>query len=335
MATTQKASTGAKNDDLSDESITQAVIDINSGNPDARFKFIMERMVTHLHDLARETRLSTKEWMTTLQFLTVTGQKCTDLRHEFVLLSDVLGLSLLVDSMDHPKPPGCTPGSLLGPFHTDDAEMVAHGTQISNDAKGEPLLIISSIKDTDKKPIPGVVIDVWETDSTGHYDTQYDDRTGPAGRALLESDADGKFWFTGIVPVPYPIPGDGPVGQLLGVLKRHNMRPGHLHFKFKKDGYDPLITRHADSALYLRGDPYESSDSVFGVKRSLLVDLHPVDDETRAKYNVSKDTKDLFHDFVLATDEETKNLRERNSKDALKKLGYSAVVVKGSPVGFE
>ncbi|RYC76726.1 hypothetical protein BFJ63_vAg20397, partial [Fusarium oxysporum f. sp. narcissi] len=163
--------------DLGEDSITQAVIDINANNPDARFKFVMERLVMHLHGFARETRLSTSEWMATIQFLTATGQKCTELRQEFVLLSDILGLSLLVDVMDHPKPPGSTVGSLLGPFHTDDAEKVAHGTEISNDARGEPLLVVGSVKNLQGEPIPGVIIDVWETDSTGHYDTQYEDRT--------------------------------------------------------------------------------------------------------------------------------------------------------------
>ncbi|KAF5234228.1 hypothetical protein FANTH_12212 [Fusarium anthophilum] len=301
--------------DLSDDTITQAVIDINASNPDVRFKFVMERLVTHLHEFARETRLNTSEWMGAIQFLTATGQKCTELRQEFVLLSDVLGLSLLVDSIDHPKPPGST---------------VAHGTQISNDTKGEPLLVIGSVKNLQGSPIPGVIMDVWETDSTGHYDTQYDNRVGPAGRALLETDANGLFWFKGIVPVPYPIPGDGPVGGLLKLLKRHNMRPGHLHFKFEKEGYDPLIT-----ALYLRGDPYENSDAVFGVKAPLVVDLHEVDDAMATKYNVSKETKLLVYDFVLAMDQETNALRDKKSEEALRRLGKYSKVVNGLPVKCE
>ncbi|RYC77156.1 hypothetical protein BFJ63_vAg19970, partial [Fusarium oxysporum f. sp. narcissi] len=174
------------------------------------------------------------------------------------------------------------------------------------------------------EPIPGVIIDVWETDSTGHYDTQYEDRTGPAGRALLETDVNGLFWFTGIVPVPYPIPGDGPVGRLLKLLKRHNMRPGHVHFKFEKEGYDPLIT-----ALYLRGDPYETSDAVFGVKAPLVVGLDQVDDTMATKYNVSKETKLLSYDFVLATAQETSKLRDKKSEEAVEKLGKSAKVVQG------
>ncbi|KAH8663227.1 Intradiol ring-cleavage dioxygenase [Ilyonectria robusta] len=329
MATAKNGTPQGRGIDLSDDNITQAVISINAGNPDPRFKFVMERLVTHLHEFTRETRLSTKEWMAAIQFLTATGQTCTNLRQEFVLLSDVLGLSLLVDSMDHPKPPESTVGTLLGPFHTDDANPVAHGTQISNDADGEQLLVLCTVKDTQGKPIQGVVIDVWETDSTGQYDTQYNDRTGPDGRALLKTDAEGIFWFNGIVPVPYPIPGDGPVGKLLKRLNRHNMRPGHMHFKFDKDGYDPLIT-----ALYLRGDPYENSDAVFGVKTPLVVDIHQVNEAIAAKHNVPEGTKLLTYDFVLVTEEETNVLRSERSKEALKKLGRPIQIVQGLPIGL-
>jgi protocatechuate 3,4-dioxygenase beta subunit len=157
-------------------------------------------------------------------------------------LSDILGLSLLVDSIDHPKPPGSTEGTVLGPFHTHEAEPMTAGGLISQDPEGEPLLVLCTLRDTDGKPIPGAKIDVWETDSKGFYDVQHAERSGPDGRAVLTSDDTGNFWFKAIVPVPYPIPHDGPVGQLLKLLNRHQYRPGHLHFMFKKDGYDPLIT---------------------------------------------------------------------------------------------
>lgn len=164
------------------------------------------------------------------------------LAQEFILLSDVLGLSLLVDSIDHPKPKGGTEGTVLGPFHTHEAQHSDAGCLISQDPDGEPLLVLCTLKDTKGKPISGAKIDVWETDSKGFYDVQHADRSGPDGRAILESDEMGNFWFRGIVPVPYPIPHDGPVGKLLDVLNRHPYRPSHMHFMFKKDGYDPLIT---------------------------------------------------------------------------------------------
>lgn len=228
--------------DLTIDNITENVILINSQCEDARMKYILERLVTHLHDFARETRLSTKEWMAGLLFLTEVGQICSDVRQEFILLSDVLGLSLLVDSIDHPKPAGSTDGTVLGPFHTHEAEEMVAGSALSQDPKGEPLLVLCTLKDTQGRPIPDCKIDIWETDSTGHYDVQYAERNGPDGRCIMRSDKDGIFWFKAIKPVPYPIPHDGPVGRLLKKLHRHPYRPSHMHFMFEKPGYDHLIT---------------------------------------------------------------------------------------------
>jgi len=166
----------------------------------------------------------------------------TDQMKEFILLSDVLGLSLLVDSIDHPKPKGSTKGIVLGPFHTHEARHTEQGGSISHDPDGEPLLVLCTLRSSDGEPILGAEIDVWETDSKGFYDVQYENRSGPDGRAVLRSDENGRFWFKAIVPVPYPIPHDGLVGKLLKVLQRHPYRPRHMHFMFKKQGYDPLIT---------------------------------------------------------------------------------------------
>ena len=141
---------------------------------------------------------------------------------------------------------------------------------MSHDPQGEPCLVLCTIKDSHGKPVSDVKIDIWETDSSGQYDVQYADREGPDGRCVMRSDEDGIFWFKAIKPVPYPIPHDGPVGKLLEKLQRHPFRPAHMHFMFEKPGYDHLIT-----ALYIRGDPYETSDAVFGVKETLLVDFHP------------------------------------------------------------
>jgi len=154
----------------------------------------------------------------------------------------VIGLSLLVDSIDHPKPAASTEGTVLGPFHTHDAEAEANGSTISHDPQGEPCLVLCSVRDTAGSPIADAKIDVWETDSKGFYDVQYADRAAPEGRAVLRSDKEGKFWFKAIVPVPYPIPHDGPVGKLLKALKRHPYRPSHMHFMFQKEGFDHLIT---------------------------------------------------------------------------------------------
>jgi protocatechuate 3,4-dioxygenase beta subunit len=228
--------------DLTIENITENVHAINSNCQDARTKFLFERLVNHLHDFVRETRLSIDEWQTAIKFLVDVGKISSDVRHEYILVSDVLGLSLLVDAIDHPKPQNSTEGTVLGPFHTEDAHHKSPGDTISHDPDGETLFAICSVKDTQGRPIPDVCVDVWETDSKGFYDVQYADRAEPDGRAVVKSDAEGMIYFKAIVPVPYPIPHDGPVGKLLGTLNRHPYRPSHMHFMFKKDGYDPLIT---------------------------------------------------------------------------------------------
>ena len=265
--------------------------------------------------------------MAGIQFLTATGQICTDVRQEYILLSDILGLSLLIDSIDHPKPPSSTEGTVLGPFHTHDAEDLAHGANMSHDTNGTPLLVLCTVKDVKGVPIPGVKIDIWETDSSGKYDVQHAGREEPDGRCVMRSDEKGDFWFKAIVPVPYPIPNDGPVGQLLTRLERHCWRPSHMHFMFEKPGYDHLIT-----ALYLRGDPYETSDAVFGVKESLIVDLGTVSAEQAKQYDVKESTKLLTYDFVLVTEEESADLRAKKSKEALEKLGRKVKIVEGLPV---
>ena len=235
--------------DLTIDNITENVHAINSRCQDPRMKFLFERLVTHLHDFARETRLSIPEWEESIKFLVDVGKISSEVRQEFILLSDVLGLSLLVDAIDHPKLPRSTEGTVLGPFHTHDAHHVASGDKISHDPDGEPLFAVCSVKDTNGNPIPDVSIDVWETDSKGFYDVQYADRSTPDGRAVLKTDADGMIYFNAIVPVPYPIPHDGPVGKLLGKLNRHPYRPSHMHFMFNKDGYDRLIT-YVNSFLF-------------------------------------------------------------------------------------
>lgn len=228
--------------DLTIDNITPNTIAINAQCPSPRLKYLMARLVTHLHDFARETRLSTSEWSTAIQFLTTTGQTCTDVRQEFILLSDILGLSLLVDAINHPKPEHCTEGSVLGPFHTHDAPTLASGGAMSVDPEGEPLLVVCTVKDAEGSPVAGVKVDIWETDASGRYDVQHEERGDASERCVMRSDEDGRFWFRAITPVSYPIPSDGPVGKLLEKLGRHCWRPAHMHFMLEKAGWDHLIT---------------------------------------------------------------------------------------------
>lgn len=267
--------------DLTTENITANVHLVNSSCPDPRLRYLVSRIVEHLHTFARETRLSTAEWHAGIQFLTEIGQISTELRHEMILLSDTLGLSSLVDSINHPRREPATEGTVLGPFHTHDAMELSHGANLHQNTgtctarddntgpgsgsgsgesgttdgnsnsnanqNGTPLLVLCTVKNTTHQPLSDVKIDVWESDAHGFYDTQYPDRDktktgGPNGRGILRSDTAGRFYFRAIVPVPYPIPSDGPVGRMLKVLGRHVYRPGHVHFMLEKEGYDLLVT---------------------------------------------------------------------------------------------
>jgi protocatechuate 3,4-dioxygenase beta subunit len=250
---------------------------------------------------------------------------------------------LLVDSIDHPKPPASTEGTVLGPFHSHEAQIEANGAQIAHDPDGEPCLVLCTIKDTSGKPIEEVKIDIWETDSKGYYDVQYPGREGPDQRAVMHSDKEGVFWFKAIVPVPYPIPHDGPVGKLLKRLKRHCFRPSHMHFMFEKPGFDHLITWVGilvvwsihwprNRALYLRNDPYETSDAVFGVKDSLVIDLGTVNSEQASKYGVKEGSKLITYDFVLVTEDESRKLREKNAMEAMERLGRHMKLYNGLPI---
>ncbi|KAL4939315.1 hypothetical protein BDV06DRAFT_231103 [Aspergillus oleicola] len=314
--------------DLTTENITENVHLVNSQCPSPRLRYLLQRIVTHLHEFCIETRLSTTEWMAGIEFLTKTGQISDELRHEFILLSDTLGVSSLVDSINHPRQPPATEGTVLGPFHTHDAVDMQHGSVLHSDPEATPLFVLASIKDTDGNAVPNVKVDVWEGDSKGFYDVQNPNREGPDGRAVLRSDEKGEFYFQAIVPVPYPIPMDGPVGKMLKALGRHPNRPGHVHFMLDREGYDLLIT-----ALYPRGDPYETSDPVFGVKESLVVDLSEVTDESMAKkYGVAIGTKFLKHDFVLLTEKQARELRRKNAVEAMERQGRKVVFVDDLPI---
>ncbi|KAL8927280.1 MAG: hypothetical protein Q9208_002457 [Pyrenodesmia sp. 3 TL-2023] len=291
--------------DLTTSHITPNTILANCRGPNPRLNFILERLVSHLHDFARETCLNTREWTAGIDFLT----------EEFILLSEILGLSLLVDSIAHPRPPPATEGSVLGPFHTQDHPPLSAGDSLSHDPQGGPCLVLCSISDTQGTPIPDVEIDIWETDSSGHYDVQYESG-GTNGRGVMHSDQDGKFWFKGIVPVSYPVPNDGPVGKLLALLGRHPWRPAHMHFWLRKEGWDGLVT-----ALYISSDPHITSDAVFGVKSSLCITPRPASPSEQQAYNTDEETKVIQYDFVLVGEEDARNLRNEKNKEAMARLG--------------
>ncbi|KAI1381993.1 protocatechuate 3,4-dioxygenase beta subunit [Hypoxylon crocopeplum] len=293
--------------DLDIDNITGNVIKYCCQGRDSRMRFILERLVTYIHTFARETRLSTDEWRAGLDWLQECGQVCNGNRKELITVSDIFGLSTLVDEIDHPKPPGATPGSILGPFHSTEAEEKANGDQISRDPNGEPLFVLCTVRDTQGNPLPGARIHVWEADSNGEYDIEKPNMDGPDGRGILYSNDQGEFYFDAIVPVPYPVICDGPVGKFFEVSGRHQYRPAHMHFMFEKEGFDHLIT-----ALYLRNSEYYDSDVAFGVKNALLVDIQDMDVESASKYDRADVKKLLKYEFVLALNMEVGVLRNRH-----------------------
>ncbi len=252
---------------LNQDTITQAVIARFAGTPDARLKELMTSLVQHLHAFAREVKLTEAEWLAGIEFLTATGQKCDDKRQEFILLSDTLGLSMLTVAMNNNKPAGCTEATVFGPFHVEGAPHYEHGADVANGAAGEPCVVRGRVLGLKGEPVPGAVIEVWQADAKGNYDVQYADLDKHQARGVLESGPDGRFDFRTIVAEAYPIPVDGPVGDMLRATRRHPWRPAHLHFMISAPGYEKLVTH-----VFRSGDRYLDSDAVFGVRQSLVAD---------------------------------------------------------------
>jgi hydroxyquinol 1,2-dioxygenase len=247
--------------------ITQTVLARMGDMPDARLKTILTSLVHHLHDFARDVKLSEEEWMHAIQFLTRTGQKCDDKRQEFILLSDVLGLSMLTVAMNNQKPPGCTEATVFGPFFVEDAPEVPLGGDVAQGAAGQPCTVSGRVMGSHGQAVAHAQLEVWQADEEGFYDVQRPELHAPQARARLQTDSEGRFHFKTIVAEAYPIPTDGPVGELLRATGRHPWRPAHLHFMIKAPGFETLITH-----VFRNDDQYLESDAVFGVRESLIAD---------------------------------------------------------------
>jgi hydroxyquinol 1,2-dioxygenase len=254
------------------ETITQAVLMSFANCTDRRTHDIMISLVQHLHAFAREVKLTEAELAEAVRFLTATGHVTDDKRQEFILLSDVLGLSMLVTAQNNDKPAGCTEATVFGPFYVPGAPEFRNGDDISRGAPGEPCFVSGRVLSLDGRPLADVQLEVWQADENGTYDLQLAS-SNPSGESLLrgrgklKADASGCFSFRSILPESYPIPHDGPVGKLLAAVGRHAWRPAHLHFMIHADGHEPLITH-----IFRDSDPYLDSDAVFGVRSSLIAD---------------------------------------------------------------
>jgi catechol 1,2-dioxygenase len=245
--------------------------------PDPRLRTVLSSLVRHLHDFVKDVELTDAEWAKAIAFLTATGQKCDPVRQEFVLLSDVLGVSMLVETINH-RAGGATESTVLGPFHQVESPPRELGEQISLDGKGEPCLVTGRVTGPDGEPVGGASVDVWQANDDGFYDVQQPDAIPATNlRGLFTAAEDGTFRFRTMVPRCYPIPDDGPVGELLRATGRHPYRPAHIHFIVQAPGYAPVTTH-----LFVADSPYLDSDAVFGVKPTLVRDFPTVDDPARA-----------------------------------------------------
>ena len=275
----------------------EVVISRNANGRDRRLKQVMEVIVRKLHEAVKEIEPTNAEWTTAIEFLTKTGQMCTEWRQEWILLSDVLGVSMLVDAINNRKPSGATETTVLGPFYVADAPRYPLGANICLDGKGEPLLVTGKVTDTEGRPIAGALLDIWQSNEDGFYDVQQKGVQPEMNlRGVFTTDTDGRFWFRSAKPRYYPIPNDGPVGQLLESLGRHPYRPAHIHFIVGADGFRPITTH-----IFAPDSPYLHTDAVFGVKQDLVADFRKIDDPVRAKeLGFTNPFMTVNWDFVLA-----------------------------------
>ena len=261
---------------FSEDASVQTVNARMGAGVDPRLAEVMGSLVKHLHAFAKEIHLTQGEWEVAVDFLTKTGQICSGERQEFILLSDVLGFSMLVDAINNRRPEGATENTVFGPFHVADAPVRAMGADICLDGKGEPCRFEGRVLDLEGRPIEGACVDVWSDNADGFYDVQQpgvQPQWNNRGRFFTE--ADGAYAFRGIKPTSYPIPDDGPVGRMLAHLGRHPYRPAHMHFLVTAPGFQKLVTH-----TFVGGDTYLDSDAVFGVKETLIAPFERQEGDT-------------------------------------------------------
>lgn len=262
-----------------DEASSAEVVNARMGaDADPRLRQIMGALVRHLHAAVKEVEPTHEEWLAAIRFLTETGQICSDWRQEFILLSDILGVSMLVDAINHRRPSAATPNTILGPFYVANAPHYPLGADICRDGKGQPMVVLGRVAGIDGTAIAGATLEVWQTNDDGFYDVQQQGIQPENNlRGVFTSDQDGRYWFKSVKPRHYPIPDDGPVGKLLASLGRHPNRAAHLHFIVSAPGYASVITH-----IFTPDCPYLAQDTVFGVKRELVADFVHVDDAAQA-----------------------------------------------------
>lgn len=278
--------------------ITAEALQRFAQTPDPRLRQIMLGLVKHLHAFVKEVELTEAEWFQAIEILTEAGRMCSDKRQEFILFSDTLGVSMVVDLINHRKPDGATESTVFGPFHRLGApELPAGGNIARLDKTGVATLVSGRVLDLDGQPIEGALLDVWQTQSSGLYDSQDESLEGDLHmRGRFHTDAEGRYLIRTVLPVNYPIPSDGPVGAMLRATGRHPWRPAHIHFVVSADGYEPVTTH-----IFDRRDEYLGSDAVFAVKDSLICDFvrHETRDSEAARLGIEPPYYTATFDFHL------------------------------------
>jgi|SRR5579864_4892189 len=281
---------------FTEENATEMVIGRMGADINPRLRQVMASVISHVHAIVREVEPTQEEWMQAIMFLTRTGQMCDDVRQEFILLSDTMGVSMLVDSINNRKGLGGTESTVLGPFYAEGSPVLANGANIALMEGGKPCFLSGRVLTPDGSPIAGARLDVWQSGADGFYNVQRLE-SEPQGnlRGVFHSESDGRWWFQSIVPSAYPVPEDGTVGKLLRDLGRHAWRPAHVHFIISAPGYQTLTTH-----LFVKGGEYLDSDVVFGVKESLIVDFVKHDNpQDMRERGLSVPFYTATYDFVL------------------------------------
>jgi hydroxyquinol 1,2-dioxygenase len=280
---------------VTEQNLTDVVLERWKDVSDPRLREVMASLIRHLHGFVREIEPTEQEWMTAIEWLTRTGKLCTDKRQEFILGSDVLGVSMLVDCINHRLASAATPTTVTGPFHIHDSPKLANGADMARGAPGVPCFVAGCVRDLDGKPIAGAILDIWQTDGEGLYEAQRE-VTEPWMRGVYESAPDGSFLIRTVAPIGYSIPMDGTVGELMNRTNVSHMRPAHIHFLVEAPGYHRLVTH-----LFQRGCQFIESDAVYGVKEKLIVDFKkmPAGGNATTGEVIDTDYYVINYDFVL------------------------------------
>ena len=282
--------------DLNERNITDVVLKTIENTNDPRTREIITALIRHLHDFVREVNLTTDEWIAAMGFLYRTGRISTPERQEFILLSDLLGVSSLVDILNNRRATDTvTDTSNLGPFYTPDSPMLEFGGDLIGDNEGEPMVMSGRVVDQDGAPIAGALLDIWQTAANGLYSNLDPDQSDHNLRGRMLTDGDGRYAFTSVKPVSYKVPEDGPGGEMLEAVGRHPWRPAHIHVIIRADGHRPLITE-----IFVEDDRYIDEDAVFGVRDTLAVAFRRNDSaEAAAEHRVKAPFFEVTYDFGL------------------------------------